>query len=186
MASGADEKRILVGAVVGAHGVRGEVRIKSFTERAKDVAAYGPVTDESGTRRFSLKARGEVRGLVVARIEGVDDRNAAEALKGLRLYVGRAALGTRPKGRGRGAETWFHADLVGLAVVDTGGRALGTVKGIANYGAGDILEVASAAGPELLFPFTKRVVPEVDVTGGRIVVDPPAEVEAKDDGGTDA
>jgi len=182
MTSGADAKPILVGAVVGPHGVRGEVKIKSFTERAKDVAAYGPVSDESGKRRFAVRVRGEVRGLVVARLEGIEDRNAAEALKGLRLYVDRSALGAKPKNRSKGAETWFHADLVGLAVEDTKGAKLGTVKGLANYGAGDIVEVDTGNGPSLLFPFTKKVVPVVDVEGGRIVIDPPVEVEAKDDG----
>ena len=181
MTSGADAKPILVGAVVGPHGVRGEVKIKSFTERAKDVAAYGPVSDESGKRRFTVRVRGEVRGLVVARLEGIEDRNAAEALKGLRLYVERAALGAKPR-RNRGGETWFHADLIGLSVEDTKGVRLGTVKGLANYGAGDIVEVDTGSGPSLLYPFTKKVVPTVDVEGGRIVIDPPVEVEAKEDG----
>ncbi len=181
MTSGADAKLILVGAVVGPHGVRGEVKIKSFTDRAKDVAAYGPVSDESGKRRFAIRVRGEVRGLVVARLEGIEDRNAAEALKGLRLYVERSALGAKPK-RTKGNEAWFHADLIGLSVEDTKGARLGTVKGLANYGAGDIVEIDTGSGQSLLLPFTKRVVPTVDVEGGRIVVDPPVEVEAKDDG----
>ena len=181
MTSGADAKPILVGAVVGPHGVRGEVKIKSFTERAKDVAAYGPVSDESGKRRFTVRVRGEVRGLVVARLEGIEDRKAAEALKGLRLYVERAALGAKPR-RTRGSETWFHADLIGLSVEDTKGARLGTVKGLANYGAGDIVEVDTGSGPSLLYPFTKKVVPTVDIEGGRIVIDPPVEVEAKEDG----
>lgn len=181
MTSGAEAKPILVGAVVGPHGVRGEVKIKSFTERAKDVAAYGPVSDESGKRRFTVRVRGEVRGLVVARLEGIEDRNAAEALKGLRLYVERAALGAKPR-RTKGSETWFHADLIGLSVEDTKGVRLGTVKGLANYGAGDIVEVDAGGGQSQLFPFTKKVVPTVDVEGGRIVIDPPVEVEAKEDG----
>lgn len=182
MASGPGTKPILVGAVVGAHGVRGEVKIKSFTAQAKDVGAYGPVADESGQRRFAIRVRGEARGLVVARLEGIEDRNAAEALKGLRLYVERAALGAKPRRTPKGAEVWYHADLVGLAVEDTQGRRLGTVKSLANYGAGDIVEVAGEGGKDLLLPFTKRVVPVVDVEGGRIVVDPPVEVEAKDNG----
>ncbi|MBI1244717.1 MAG: 16S rRNA processing protein RimM [Alphaproteobacteria bacterium] len=182
MTSGTGTKPILVGAVVGAHGVRGEVKIKSFTALAKDVGAYGPVSDESGKRRFAVRVRGEARGLVVARLEGIEDRNAAEALKGMRLYVERAALGARPKRAPKGAEIWYHADLVGLAVEDTQGRRIGTVKALANYGAGDIVEVAGEGGQNLLLPFTKRVVPVVDVDGGRIVVDPPVEVEAKEGG----
>ena len=175
------EKRILVGAIAAAHGVRGEVKIKRFTEIARDVASYGPVEDESGQRRFKLKLRGEAKGLVIAQLEGVADRNAAEALKGLRLYVSRAALGKKPKRATKAAERWFVADLVGLAAFDTAGVALGTVKNVANYGAGDILEVTTAAGQSLLFAFTKRTVPVVDIEGGRITIDPPLEVEAKED-----
>ncbi len=163
----------MIGAVAGAHGVRGEVKIKSFTAEPAKIAAYGPVEDESGTRRFKVKVRGLVRGLVIARIEGVEDRNAAEALRGLRLYVERNRL-PKPK-RGE----WYLVDLVGLAAERTDGTKLGTVKAVQNYGAGDIVEVVTADGQSLLFPFTKRVVPEVDIEGGRLVVDPPEEVEWK-------
>lgn len=185
MAADASERRILVGAVAGAHGVRGEVKIKSFTEQVRDVAAYGPVEDESGTRRFAIKIRGEAKGLVIASLDGVGDRNAAEALKGLRLYVPRAALGKKPKRAPKGSERWFVADLVGLAAVDTNGAALGTVKNVANYGAGDILEVTTMAGETQLYAFTKRTVPEVDTANGRVVIDPPVEVEAKEEDGSD-
>lgn len=175
------EKRILVGAIAAAHGVRGEVKIKSFTEVARDVGAYGPVEDESGQRRFKLKLRGEAKGLVIAALEGVADRNAAEALKGLRLYVPRAALGKKPKRAAKSSERWFVADLIGLAAFDTNGVALGTVKNVANYGAGDILEVTTDAGQSLLFAFTRRTVPDVDIEGRRITIDPPLEIEAKED-----
>jgi 16S rRNA processing protein RimM len=185
VAADASERRILVGAVAGAHGVRGEVKIKSFTEQVRDVAAYGPVEDESGTRRFAIKIRGEAKGLVIASLDGVGDRNAAEALKGLRLYVPRAALGKKPKRAPKGSERWFVADLVGLAAVDTNGAALGTVKNVANYGAGDILEVTTMAGETQLYAFTKRTVPEVDIANGRVVIDPPVEVEAKEEDGSD-
>ncbi len=185
MAAEASERRILVGAVAGAHGVRGEVKIKSFTEQVRDVAAYGPVEDESGTRRFAIKIRGEAKGLVIASLDGIGDRNAAEALKGLRLYVPRAALGKKPKRAPKGSERWFVADLVGLAAVDTNGAALGTVKNVANYGAGDILEVTTMAGETQLYAFTKRTVPEVDIANGRVVIDPPVEVEAKEEDGSD-
>jgi 16S rRNA processing protein RimM len=185
VAADASERRILVGAVAGAHGVRGEVKIKSFTEQVRDVAAYGPVEDESGTRRFAIKIRGEAKGLVIASLDGVGDRNAAEALKGLRLYVPRAALGKKPKRAPKGSERWFVADLVGLAAVDTNGAALGRVKNVANYGAGDILEVTTMAGETQLYAFTKRTVPEVDIANGRVVIDPPVEVEAKEEDGSD-
>jgi 16S rRNA processing protein RimM len=185
VAADASERRILVGAVAGAHGVRGEVKIKSFTEQVRDVSAYGPVEDESGTRRFAIKIRGEAKGLVIASLDGVGDRNAAEALKGLRLYVPRAALGKKPKRAPKGSERWFVADLVGLAAVDTNGAALGRVKNVANYGAGDILEVTTMAGETQLYAFTKRTVPEVDIANGRVVIDPPVEVEAKEEDGSD-
>jgi 16S rRNA processing protein RimM len=155
--------------------VRGEVKLKSFTADPKAIGRYGPVEDESGTRRFKVKVRGLVRGLVIARLEGVDDRNAAEALKGLRLYVGRDRLPKPRKGE------WYHVDLIGLRVERADGTALGRVKSVANYGAGDLLEVEGESGPTVFLPFTKSVVPEVDVEGGRIVVEPPHEVEARPD-----
>lgn len=161
--------------MAGAHGVRGEVRLKTFTADPRAIGKYGPVEDESGTRSFRVKVRGLVRGLVIARLDGVDDRNAAEALKGLRLYVSRDRLPRPKKGE------WYHADLVGLRVERGDGTAMGRVRSVANYGAGDILEVEKDGGSTVFLPFTAKVVPEVDVEGGRIVVEPPAEVEARPD-----
>lgn len=161
--------------MAGAHGVRGEVRLKTFTADPKAIGRYGALEDESGTRSFKVKVRGLVRGLVIATLEGVTDRNAAEALKGLRLYVGRDRL-PKPK-RGE----WYHADLIGLRVERSDGTALGRVKSVANFGAGDILEVERDGGATVFFPFTKKVVPEIDVEAGRIVVEPPAEVDARPD-----
>jgi 16S rRNA processing protein RimM len=163
-------QRILVGAIAGAHGVRGEVRIKSFTAEPEAIGRYGPVEDESGARRFKLRVRGEAKGMAIARLEGIADRNAAEALKGLRLYVPRARL---PKLR-RGE--WYVADLVGLRAETAAGVALGVVKGVQNYGAGDVLEIERNGTSEFL-PFTKRVVPEIDIDGGRLIIDPPADVD---------
>lgn len=174
-------KRVLVGAIASAHGVRGEVKIKSFTGKPADVAGYGPVSDESGKRRFDIRKVGIVRGLVIAKLSGVEDRDAAETLRGMRLYVERDALGKKPKGSGRSKELWFHADLIGLEAKDTQGRVLGKVTSVQNYGAGDILEVADEAGETRLLPFTKRVVTEVDVAAGTITVDPPQWTEAKPD-----
>ena len=168
-----------MGAVAGAHGVRGEVKIKSFTGSPAKIGAYGPVEDESGTRRFKVKVRGQVRGMVIARLDGIEDRNAAEALRGLRLYVTRDRL-PRPK-RGE----WYLVDLIGLAVERVDGTAIGTVKSVQNYGAGDIVEVERRDGQTLFLPFTKRAVPKVDVDGGRLVVDPPDEIEWKPDGDED-
>ncbi|MCM0020411.1 MAG: ribosome maturation factor RimM [Tagaea sp.] len=177
--SDAAGKRVLIGAIAAAHGVRGEVKIKTFTGKPADVAAYGPVEDESGKRRFEIRKTGVARGLVIARLAGIEDRDAAEALRGMRLYVGRDALGTKPKGSGKAKELWFHADLIGLRAVDTKGASLGEVKSVLNHGAGDILEVTEASGETRLFPFTKRVVTKVDIAAGRIEIDPPEWIEAK-------
>ncbi len=168
-----EDRRILVGVVAGAHGVRGELKIKSFTQNPRALASYGPLGDRTGTRSFRVKLRGSVRGLLIARIDGVDDRDQAEALKGLELYVARHVL-PKPK-----RDEWYLADLVGLAVVTTAGQRFGKVAAVHNFGAGDIVEIAPASGPTIMLPFSKRVVPDVDIAAGRIVVDPPAEVEVK-------
>ncbi len=156
--------------------MRGEVKIKSFTSNPTKIAAYGPLEDEGGARQFKVKVRGQVRGMVIARLDGVEDRNAAEALRGLRLYVTRDRL-PRPK-RGE----WYLVDLLGLAVERADGTAIGTVKSVQNHGAGDIVEVERPDGQTLFLPFTKRAVPEVDIERGRMVVDPPDEIEWKPEG----
>ena len=161
------EGRLCVGVITGAKGLQGAVRIKSFTEEATDVAAYGPLTDEGGGRVFSgLRVVRMVKGQVIARIDGVDDRTAAEALKGTRLYVRRAALPAV------GADEFYAADLVGLGVERASGEALGTVRGVDDFGAGAVLAVDLADGGELLIPFTRARVPEIDLAGGRVVIDP--------------
>jgi len=162
--------RVCLGVVVGAHGVRGLVRIKSFTEAPGDIAAYGPLSDEAGARSFAVRVTGEAKGAILAAIAGVADRDAAEALKGTRLYVDRAALPVPVD-----AEEFYHADLIGLMAEDRAGRALGRVVAVHNFGAGDLLEIAPEGGQSLLLPFTKAAVPEVDLAGGRLVVEPPAE-----------
>lgn len=170
-AGGARAPRLVcVGVIVGAHGVRGAVRIKSFTAEAGDVTAYGPLSDEAGTRRFVLTTIGRARGAVLAKVEGVGDRNAAEALRGVRLYADRAAF-PEP-----GEDEFYHADLIGLAAERGDGSPLGTVRAIANHGAGDMIEIALAAGGTAVLPFTKAVVPVVDLAGGRLVVDPPEDL----------
>lgn len=163
------------------------MKLKTFTADPKTVAKYGLLEDEAGQRRFKVRLRSEARGLVIARLaeviegppggeateKGPEDRNAAEAIKGLRLYVGRDRL-PKPK-RGE----WYLSDLVGLRAERSDGTPLGVVTGTMNYGAGDILEVETTGGQSLLLPFTKTVAPEVDVEHGRIVIEPPMEVEWK-------
>lgn len=172
-AGGPAESRLLVGAIAAPHGVRGLVKVKSFTAEPADIAAYGPLSDETGRRRVTLQVMSAASGgTLICRIDGVADRDAAEALRGLRLYVERAALPAPA------AEEYYHADLVGLAATLPDGTAFGRVVAVQNYGAGDILEIERESGtPRLVdLPFTRVVVPVVDIPGGRLVVDPPAEL----------
>jgi 16S rRNA processing protein RimM len=159
--------RVCVGAITGARGLKGEVKIKSFTAEPEDVAAYGPVSDKAGKRRFAIRLTGRTKGALVARLDGVDDRDAAEALKGTELYVARSALPKPDVG------SYYRADLEGLKVETADGRALGTVKAVHNFGAGDVLELAGGAGHGLMVPFAAGVV-SVDLDTGRITVAPPA------------
>ena len=171
----AEDERLCVGVIAGAHGVRGLVKIKSFTEDPANLTAYGPLTDESGARRYQVAVTGRAKGVLLARIEGVGDRDAARALRGARLYVARAAL-PEPED-----EEYYHADLIGLAVEDRAGAPLGRVAAVQNFGAGDILEIERPDQGTLLVPFTKAAVPLVDPAGGRVVVEPPEETEAQSD-----
>jgi 16S rRNA processing protein RimM len=172
-------ERVLVGAIAGAHGVRGQVRIKSFTDDPAAVAAYGPLSDESGQRRFDLEVTGQVKGGVIARIDGVLDRTAAEALRGLRLYVPRAALPAIE------ADEYYRVDLIGLRAELADGTAFGRIVDVQNYGAGDVLEIERPGGETELLPFADRVVPVVDLAAGRVVVDPPVAVEVRANGAGD-
>ena len=169
-------ERILVGAIAGAHGLRGQVRIKSFTDDPAAVAAYGPVSDESGEKRFDLIVTGRIKGGVIARIHGIADRSAAEALRGLRLYVPRSVLPNPAEGE------YYWADLIGLRADLADGTCYGRVKDVQDYGAGGILEVERFDGTTELLPFTDRLVPIVDLVAGRVVVDPPTYTEARANG----
>ena len=158
---------MLLGVITGAHGVRGLVRVKSFTAAPDAIAAYGPLEDEGGERRFSLAPVGAAKGVLIARLEGVSDRNAAEQLKGVRLYLPRAAL-PEP-----GEDEYYHADLVGLPAMLKDGEVFGRVRAIHASGAGDSLEIERPDGRVVLLPFTSAAVPLVDIKGGRLVIDPP-------------
>jgi len=154
------------------HGIRGEVVIHSYAEPPENIAAYGPLGDIDGARTFEIRsARATAKG-VVARIKGIDDRNAAEALKGVDLHVERAQLPAIAEGE------FYHADLIGLAAVDAEGKRIGEVVAVHDFGAGDLLEVrlAGSATTELV-PFADAFVPEVDVAAGRVVVVMPAEAD---------
>ena len=167
----ATAKQVCVGVITGPQGVGGAVRIKSFTARPEDIAAYGPLADQSGARHLELRLVGAAKGVLIGRLSGVEDRNRAEALRGLRLYLPRAAL-PEPED-----EEYYHADLIGLAAVTTADEPLGRVIAIHNFGAGDIIEIAPSDGATMLLPFTNAVVPTVDLAGGRVVIELPEEVD---------
>ncbi|NHB75784.1 ribosome maturation factor RimM [Rhodobacter calidifons] len=163
---------ICIGAIAGAFGVSGEVRIKSFCSEPTDIASYGPLTTEDGSRTFHITLTRPVAGGLGARISGVTTREQAEALRGTSLYVRRDRLPALPD------DEFYHADLIGLPAFDTGGELIGKVTAIFNHGAGDILEISTNRHKSaLLLPFTTAIVPNVDLAAGRIVVDLPDESE---------
>ncbi len=163
--------RVCIGAIAGAFGVKGEVRLKSFTAQPEDIAAYGALQSEDGTQRFDVTLTGQTKGALVGRLSGVPTKEVADRMRGLRLYVDRAKL-PEPDD-----DEYYHADLIGLAVFDTGGAELGRVKAVHNHGASDLLEIdPSDGGASVLLPFTLEAVPTVDLGTGRIVADPPEGV----------
>lgn len=160
-------QRICVGIVTGAQGVKGAVRIKSFTEVPEDIACYGPVEDAAGGRRLELRLIGAAKGVVIAHVSGVENRDQAETMRGLHLYLPRSALPqTEP-------DEFYHADLIGLDAVLEDGTLVGRVRAIHDFGAGDTLELIRPAAPPIMVPFTRAVVPVIEPAAGRLVLDPP-------------
>ena len=161
--------RVCVAQIGAAHGVRGEVRLKSFTEDPLNVTRYGALETEDG-RRFEVEALRPAKDVLIARLKGVADRNAAAALKNTRLYVPRERL-PQPAD-----DEFYQADLIGLAAHTRDGAPFGTVMAVHNFGAGDLLEIEPAAGgATVMLPFTRAVVPVVEIASGRIVVAPPED-----------
>ena len=168
--SDAAAARVCVAEIGAAHGITGEVRLRAFTEDPLTVTQFGALQAEDG-REIRIAAARPGKDCLIARIKGVADRSAAERLRNVKLYVARDKLPAIEE-----PETYYHADLIGLAAVGPDGAAFGRVVAVQNFGAGDLLEIAPAAGgPTLLLPFTDAVVPVVDVANGRIVVNPPRE-----------
>jgi 16S rRNA processing protein RimM len=160
--------RICVGAIAGAFGVSGEVRLKSFCAEATAIASYGPLTTADGSRSFAIKLTRPVAGGLGARITGITTKEQADALRGTELYADRSRLPKLPD------DEFYHSDLIGLEVRDPGGAVIGTVIAVYNHGAGDILEIrASGRSSAILLPFTVATVPTVDVAGGCLVADLP-------------
>jgi len=162
------ENLLCIGAISGSFGVRGEVRIKSFCAIPEDIATYSPLSSEDGKQTYSITLSGVVKHGFSAHLSGVTTKEQADALSGTRLYTGRNRLPSLPD------DEYYYSDLIGLEVLDTGGGAVGQVKAVQNHGAGDLLEVqATGTSGTLLIPFTQIAVPTVDLTSGRIIVDPP-------------
>ena len=157
---------VCLGAVTGAHGVRGDVRVKSFCAEPSAIGDYGPLTDDAGATR-TLTVLKPIKGGYAVRLSGIASKEAADALRGQRLWVPRAALPDA------GDDEYYHADLIGLEALDTGGARLGRVKAVLDHGGGDLLELALPGGATALVPFTREIVPTVDLGAGRVVLDPP-------------
>ncbi|NNE79156.1 MAG: 16S rRNA processing protein RimM [Silicimonas sp.] len=161
-------ERVCVGAIAGSFGVRGEVRLKSFCADPKAIATYGPLTSEDGNSEWNVTLSRPIKNGFAARLSGVTTKEAADKLASTRLYAPRDRLPELPD------DEFYHADLIGLAVLDTGGTELGRVKAVLNHGAGDLLEVsAKNIKQPVLLPFTRANVPTVDLANRRIIADPP-------------
>jgi 16S rRNA processing protein RimM len=165
--------RIRVARIGAAHGGRGEVKLWSFTQDPAAVADYGPLETEDGARQFDIETLRAAKDHFVARIAGVDTREAAEMLRNVDLFVSRDRLPAIEE-----ADTYYYADLIGMAAVTPEGAPLGAVTALHNFGAGDLIEIATTAGGEpLLLPFTEAVVPKIDTALRQIVVVLPNLVE---------
>ena len=170
-------ERICVARIGAAHGVRGEVKLWSFTEDPAAVAGYGPLETQDGTRRFEIESLRPAKDHFVARIAGIDDRDAAERLRNLELFIPRTRLPQIDE-----TDTFYHADLIGLDVVTADGTQIGTVRALHNFGAGDIIEIMPAgSGEPMMLPFNEVTVPKVDLEAKQIVVVRPVEIETRDE-----
>lgn len=169
---------VLLGRIGAAHGIKGEVRIQSFCAVPLDIASYGPLSTGRGDQSLTIVKARMAGNMVVARLEGVSDRNAAEALNGTELFVAREKLPPE-----NDDDNFYHADLIGLAVRTPEGRTIGTIGSVQDFGAGDVVEIALTSGASALYAFTKANFPEISIAQGHVVLDPPAETEVREAGG---
>jgi 16S rRNA processing protein RimM len=163
--------KVCVARIGAAHGVRGAVKLWTFTEDPFAVKAYGPLSTKDGARHLEVASAREAKDHLVATFKGVTTREDAERLNGIELYIARDKLPATED------DEYYHADLIGLVAVTTTDEPLGRVIAIHNFGAGNIIEIAPPAGITMLLPFTNAVVPTVDIPGGRVVIELPDEVE---------
>lgn len=163
--------KVCLGAITGSYGVRGEARVKSFCADPTAIGDYGPLSDEAGTKSWTLTITRPVKEGFAIRLSGVTTKEQADALKGTRLYAPRTALPALPD------DEFYYSDLIGLDVFDTGGQKIGRVNAVYDHGAGDILEIASQGGGTWLLPFTRDAVPTIDLASRRVIIDPPGSVE---------
>lgn len=166
-----EKRSICVARIGAAHGVRGEVRLWTFTEDPLAALHYGPLTTKDGARQFEVTRAREAKSHLVASLKDVTTRSDAEQLNGVELYVARDRLPPTDDGE------YYHADLIGLAAETVAGDALGRIVAVHNFGAGDVIEIAPASGATMLLPFTDAVVPTVDIAAGKVVIDLPGEID---------
>ena len=171
--------QICIARIGAAHGVRGAVKLWTFTDDPLAVKAYGPLATKDGARKFEIATAREANGHLVATLKGIATREDAERLNGLELYIAREKLPATDDNE------YYHADLIGLAAVTPANEPLGRVTAIHNFGAGDIIEIAPLGGATLLLPFTNAVVPSVDLEAGRVVVELPDEIAGDDPSSAD-
>src|SRR6266853_1380813 len=171
--------QICVARIGAAHGVRGAVKLWTFTEDPLAVKTYGPLATKDGARQFEVTDAREAKGHLVATLKGIATREDAERLNGLELYIAREKLPDTDE------DEYYHVDLIGLAAVNAANEPLGRVIAIHNFGAGDIIEIAPPSGSTMLLPFTNAVVPMVDLPGGRVVIEMPDEIEGENPSSAD-
>jgi 16S rRNA processing protein RimM len=165
-----DDNFVCIGMITAPHGVRGAVRVKSYTVDPDDLVGYGPLFDARGKQKFKLSPVGHVRDQLIAKIDGVNDRDGAERLRGTRLHIPRSALPDTDHD-----DEFYLADLVGLKAIHVDGSTFGTVRGVADFGAGDVIEIAleEGRGKVVVLPFTRQAIPEVKLSERMLVVNPP-------------